>query len=290
MVDPEPKDAVPTQICITQKRKRPASEQERRERKRAVDRQAQRSLREKTKIHIAKLERTIEILQNKDRNDKTATLLSEIDTLRAENERLKHIIESVKSVVGFNAVSQDILPAKLGPVTEHANHSPTAKAVGPNLPEPPTTSIDRDPQPSPLPDVNQSTSIDRTSSEDEHKSFDQPESPDQPDFFQPSPSANDSTVINQSTTPVIDLDGMTITPDPDEPAVPYTNRELTHSPRLRIPSRFSPEKQAEEILQEVSELAPFSSLMQEILGAKAVLSIPNRCPYRPSSPSLTLSR
>lgn len=130
MVDPEPKDAVPTQICITQKRKRPASEQERRERKRAVDRQAQRSLREKTKIHIAKLERTIEILQNKDRNEKTATLLSEIDTLRAENERLKHIIESVKSVVGFNAVSQDILPAKLGPVTEHANHSPTAKAVG----------------------------------------------------------------------------------------------------------------------------------------------------------------
>lgn len=137
--------------------------------------------------------------------------------------------------------------------------------VGPNLPEPPTTSIDRDPQPSPLPDVNQSTSIDRTSSEDEHKSFDQPESPDQPDFFQPSPSANDSTVINQSTTPVIDLDGMTITPDPDEPAVPYTNRELTYSPRLRIPSRFSPEKQAEEILQEVSELAPFSSLMQEVL-------------------------
>lgn len=129
MMDHEPKNAAPTQIYITQKRNRPASEQECRERKRAVDRQAQRSLREKTKIHIAKLERTIEILRNKDRNDTTATLLSEIDALRAENEQLKHTIESVKSLVGINVVSQDILPAKPGPGTEDANYSPTVAAV-----------------------------------------------------------------------------------------------------------------------------------------------------------------
>lgn len=85
------------------KRKRRASclgEQERRERKRAIDREAQRSLREKTKTHIAELERTIQILRDQDRNGATANLLSEIDGLRAENERLRDIIDSVKSVLG----------------------------------------------------------------------------------------------------------------------------------------------------------------------------------------------
>ncbi|EMD65273.1 hypothetical protein COCSADRAFT_35348 [Bipolaris sorokiniana ND90Pr] len=289
-MDHEPKNAAPTQIYITQKRNRPASEQECRERKRAVDRQAQRSLREKTKIHIAKLERTIEILRNKDRNDTTATLLSEIDALRAENEQLKHTIESVKSLVGINVVSQDILPAKPGPGTEDANYSPTVAAVGHNLPEPPTTSIDRDPQPSPLPDMNQSTSIERTTSEDEQKWFDQPEFPDQTDFFQPSPSPNGPTVINQSTTTVIDLDGMTITPDPDELAAPDTNRELTHSPGLQLPPTFAPKKHAEETLQELLEAAPFSSMMQEIMGAKMFLSLPHHSPHRPPSPSVTLSK
>ena len=55
-----------TPIAPVIKRKRRASclgEQERRERKRAIDREAQRSLREKTKTHIAELERTIDILR-----------------------------------------------------------------------------------------------------------------------------------------------------------------------------------------------------------------------------------
>jgi hypothetical protein len=85
------------------KRKRRASclgEQERRERKRAIDREAQRSLREKTKTHIAELERTIEILRDQDRNGTAASLLSEIESLRAENERLRNIIDNVKSVIG----------------------------------------------------------------------------------------------------------------------------------------------------------------------------------------------
>ncbi|KAJ4286139.1 hypothetical protein N0V90_013488 [Kalmusia sp. IMI 367209] len=85
------------------KRKRRASclgEQERRERKRAIDREAQRSLREKTKTHIAELERTIEILRSQDSNGATASLLSEIEGLRAENERLKDVIDGVRSVVG----------------------------------------------------------------------------------------------------------------------------------------------------------------------------------------------
>lgn len=92
-----------TPIAPVVKRKRRASclgEQERRERKRAIDREAQRSLREKTKTHIAELERTIQILRDQDRNGATASLLSEIDVLRAENERLREVIDNVKNVIG----------------------------------------------------------------------------------------------------------------------------------------------------------------------------------------------
>ena len=105
MVDRRPGGVVDlaTPTAPVAKRKRRASclgERERRERKRAIDREAQRSLREKTKTHIAELERTIQILRDQDRNGATANLLSEIDTLRTENERLRDIIDSVKSVLG----------------------------------------------------------------------------------------------------------------------------------------------------------------------------------------------
>lgn len=105
MANRRPSDAAELTIPIAPvvKRKRRASclgEQERRERKRAIDREAQRSLREKTKTHIAELERTIQILRDQDRNGTTANLLSEIDSLRAENERLRDIIDSVRSVLG----------------------------------------------------------------------------------------------------------------------------------------------------------------------------------------------
>ncbi|PVI00723.1 hypothetical protein DM02DRAFT_526456 [Periconia macrospinosa] len=101
--------ATPTiPVAPVVKRKRRASclgEQERRERKRAIDREAQRSLREKTKSHIADLERTIQILRDQDRNSATANLLSEIEALRAENERLRDVIENVKSIVGGGDMS-----------------------------------------------------------------------------------------------------------------------------------------------------------------------------------------
>jgi hypothetical protein len=106
-------------------------EQERRERKRAIDREAQRSLREKTKTHIAELERTIEILRDQDRNGATASLLSEIESLRAENERLRDVIDSVKSVIGGdiaprNNTSSDHSAADGG----GAVISPAASSVG----------------------------------------------------------------------------------------------------------------------------------------------------------------
>ena len=93
--------ATPVAPAVRPKRRASClGEQERRERKRAIDREAQRSLREKTKTHIAELERTIQILRDQDRNGATANLLSEIESLRAENERLRNIIDSVKSVLG----------------------------------------------------------------------------------------------------------------------------------------------------------------------------------------------
>jgi hypothetical protein len=123
-----------TPIAPVVKRKRRASclgEQERRERKRAIDREAQRSLREKTKTHIAELERTIQILRDQDRNGATASLLSEIDVLRTENERLRDVIDSVKSVIGC-----DLFPRTDAPVISVATEgtravdSPPASSVG----------------------------------------------------------------------------------------------------------------------------------------------------------------
>jgi hypothetical protein len=135
MVNRRSSDAAPpaTPIAPVVKRKRRASclgEQERRERKRAIDREAQRSLREKTKTHIAELERTIEILRDQDRNGATASLLSEIDSLRAENERLRDVIDSVKSVVG-----SDIFPRTAGDAAANGGgrgsaNSPGAGSVG----------------------------------------------------------------------------------------------------------------------------------------------------------------
>ncbi|KNG45834.1 hypothetical protein TW65_07412 [Stemphylium lycopersici] len=111
---PPPPPPSQTPIAPVVKRKRRASclgEQERRERKRAIDREAQRSLREKTKTHIAELERTIDILRTQDGNGVTASLLSEIEGLRAENERLRDVIDSVKSVVSNDFQARSTVPA-----------------------------------------------------------------------------------------------------------------------------------------------------------------------------------
>jgi hypothetical protein len=134
MVNRRASDAAPPQSSVAPvvKRKRRASclgEQERRERKRAIDREAQRSLREKTKTHIAELERTIQILRDQDRNGATSSLLSEIDVLRAENDRLRDVIDSVKSVIGC-----DLLPRNTAGNSTSGNdgiaHSPAASSAG----------------------------------------------------------------------------------------------------------------------------------------------------------------
>ncbi|KAH8726870.1 hypothetical protein GQ44DRAFT_650016 [Phaeosphaeriaceae sp. PMI808] len=133
MVNRQPCDPAPPQARAAPvvKRKRRASclgEQERRERKRAIDREAQRSLREKTKTHIAELERTIQILRDQDRNGATANFLSEIDALRAENERLRGIIESVKGVLGCDSARSGTAPGTLAVSGRGPEHSSAASS------------------------------------------------------------------------------------------------------------------------------------------------------------------
>ncbi|KAF2691442.1 hypothetical protein K458DRAFT_425405 [Lentithecium fluviatile CBS 122367] len=139
MVTRRSSDAAPpaTPIAPVVKRKRRASclgEQERRERKRAIDREAQRSLREKTKTHIAELERTIRILRDQDRNGATASLLSEIEGLRAENERLRDIIDGVKSVLGSELFPRTTQCTNNGGGNE--GKSPAASSAGRQSPLP----------------------------------------------------------------------------------------------------------------------------------------------------------
>lgn len=122
-----------TPITPAVKRKRRSSclgEQERRERKRAIDREAQRSLREKTKTHIAELERTIHILRDQDRNGATANLLSEIESLRAENERLRGIIDSVKHVLGTDTAPRPNAAPEAPPANSGMLASPASSSNG----------------------------------------------------------------------------------------------------------------------------------------------------------------
>jgi hypothetical protein len=122
-----------TLVAPVVKRKRRASclgELERRERKRAIDREAQRSLREKTKTHIAELERTIQILRDQDLNGATSSLLSEIEGLRAENERLRDVIDSVKSVIGCDSFTRNNATNHALGTDVGTGHSPAASSVG----------------------------------------------------------------------------------------------------------------------------------------------------------------
>lgn len=68
------------------------------ERKRALDRKAQRASREKTRSHLAHLERMVQILSEKNGNAVTE-LLEEILTLHAEIDRLKKIIDGIKCLL-----------------------------------------------------------------------------------------------------------------------------------------------------------------------------------------------
>jgi len=234
-------------VATVAKRKRRASclgEQERRERKRAIDREAQRSLREKTKTHIAELERTIQILRDQDRNGATSSLLSEIDNLRAENEQLRDVIDSVKSVVGLDLgvsskTAAAIVPPYLADDGDDEDTPLAATSAG---------------QQSPKPSIVSSSSVTR------------------PPASLPAPIDQPTTHSSSETMRSLDLDGMTVMPDLFPPPV-GSNQPLSLEPVLPpVHKSSAEEKGGGQHWAHASATATWAPMMEEIFG-------PNwRCP------------
>jgi len=233
--------APPTQtpVATVAKRKRRASclgEQERRERKRAIDREAQRSLREKTKTHIAELERTIQILRDQDRNGATSSLLSEIDNLRAENEQLRDVIDSVKSVVGLDLevsskTAAAIVPPYLADDGDDEDTPLAATSAG---------------QQSPKPSIVSSSSMTR------------------PPVSLPAPIDQPTTHSSSETMRSLDLDGMTVMPDLFPPPV-GSNQPLSLEPVLPpVHKSSAEEKGGGQHWAHASATATWAPMMEEV--------------------------
>lgn len=90
---------------------RNADDDKQRERKRALDRKAQRASREKTRSHIAHLEKMVQILSDKNGSAATSELMEEMTRLHAEIDRLRKIIDSIKSVLGADVFEPTVAPA-----------------------------------------------------------------------------------------------------------------------------------------------------------------------------------
>jgi len=88
---------------------RNGNDDKQRERKRALDRKAQRASREKTRSHIAHLEKMVQILSNKNGSPATSELMEEMSRLHAEIDRLRKIIDSIKSVLGADVFEPTFL-------------------------------------------------------------------------------------------------------------------------------------------------------------------------------------
>ena len=67
-----------------------------------MDRKAQRASREKTRSHIAHLEKMVKILSERNGSTATSELMEEMGRLHAEIDRLRKIIDSIKSVLGID--------------------------------------------------------------------------------------------------------------------------------------------------------------------------------------------
>lgn len=89
----------PAVLVASQSKRKRSDDDLRRERKREADRMAQKNSREKRRLYTDQLERTINILCKEDGRAATYELMEEISQLRAENCRLRRIIDSVKSAL-----------------------------------------------------------------------------------------------------------------------------------------------------------------------------------------------
>jgi hypothetical protein len=85
-------------------------------RKRALDREAQRSSRSKTKNHIALLESRIEALTRIQGNGNTKELIDQIEGHRKENEALRSRLKAIGKLIDTGGdgesecLSDDLLP------------------------------------------------------------------------------------------------------------------------------------------------------------------------------------
>ncbi|KAH8802749.1 hypothetical protein F5884DRAFT_756061 [Xylogone sp. PMI_703] len=90
--------------------KRPRNDESQRERKRELDRRAQRNSREKQRLYIARLERTIEILQKDNGKSATTELMGEIQQLRHANDHLCGVIERIRGALAISTCEPPLLP------------------------------------------------------------------------------------------------------------------------------------------------------------------------------------
>jgi len=96
--------AASTTLPLVKRARKPSlkntDDDKQRERKRALDRKAQRASREKTRSHIAHLEKMVQILSDQNGSKKMSEMMDEMNRLHAEIDRLRKIIDSIKSVLG----------------------------------------------------------------------------------------------------------------------------------------------------------------------------------------------
>lgn len=97
---------------VRKSRKRSDDDTAQRERKRAMDRKAQRQSREKTKSHIAHLEKLVEMLYEKNDSAANIELVEEVGRLNAEIERLRKIIWNIRNLVGSDVLGLNLDVAK----------------------------------------------------------------------------------------------------------------------------------------------------------------------------------
>lgn len=80
----------------------PTKQHKKRERKREIDRKAQRTSRERAKLYTAELEERIDVLCRENDNTALIDLMNEIFSLKKDRDRLRMVIEKAKVTLDAN--------------------------------------------------------------------------------------------------------------------------------------------------------------------------------------------
>lgn len=120
-----------------------ANEPPQRARKRALDREAQRTFRDKTKNYIAHLERTVELCKADNQDQLVSKLLAENATLYSTIERLRKIISDIFAVTQPEILERHSAANSEGPKEQGASPDKTDRAiVQHSSPTPPEGNLD----------------------------------------------------------------------------------------------------------------------------------------------------